>query len=256
MDSTRLPGKVLRKINGKPVLYYVVRQTLASKSIHDVIIATTRSAKDNKIVKFCKSGGFKYYRGSENDVLDRYYKTAKKFGCKFIVRIGADSPLIDPNLIDRTIRKFFTNSYDYVGTNIEWEKNEWKNSPCRFPHGMNVEIVSFKTLEKAWKDAKLPSEREHVLPYVRFNPKIFHISNVKNKEDLSYIRCTIDKYIDLKFVRELYKRFPREKKIITLNDIKKIICKEPSLLEINSGISFDEGYKKSLKKDLRYKKRS
>jgi spore coat polysaccharide biosynthesis protein SpsF len=120
---------------------------------------------------------------------------------------------------------------------------------------MVVEISSFGTLEKAWTNAKKPSEREHVFPYVQFHPKIFKISNIKNKKDLSHIRCTVDKKSDLKFVREVWKRFPKSKKIIHIEDIEKIIKREPRLLLINNDIDFNEGYEKSLQLDIKLRKR-
>ena len=252
MNSTRLPNKVLLKIGDKSMLHLVVNQTRNSKLIDEIIIATTTSTKDKAIANFCTKNGLYYFRGSSNDVLDRYYKCAKKFSCDIIVRISSDSPFIDPIVIDKTISKFLQNSYDYIGTNLEKIGNKWENSLCNFPHGMTVEICKFKILEKAWKRAKKPSEREHVFPYVQFNPKMFKVSNVKNKTDLSFIRCTVDRKEDLKFVREIRKRLPDSKKIIHISDIIKIIKKEPNLIEINNKIPFDEGYQKSLQDDRNF----
>jgi len=143
------------------------------------------------------------------------------------------------------VTKFLKNSYDYVSNNLDKINGKWDNSTCNFPQGMTVEISNFKTLKKAWKKAKKPSEREHVFPYVQFNPKLFRISNVKKRKDVSYIRCTVDRLEDLRFVRELYDRLPK-KEFIMIEDILKIVKKEPSLVKINNKVSFDEGYKKSL----------
>ena len=249
MNSTRLPGKVMIKIDDQPILYHVVKQTLASKYIDEVIIATTISKTNKTIIEFCKKNNLRFFRGSEKDVLDRYYKCAKKFSCNIIVRISSDSPFIDPIVIDKTISKFLQNSYDYIGTNLEKKGNKWENSLCNFPQGMTVEICKFNILEKAWKRAKKPSEREHVFPYVQFNPKSFKVSNIKNKIDLSFIRCTVDRKEDLKFVREIRKRIPNSKKIIHISDIVSIIKKEPNLIKMNNKIPFDEGYQKSLLTD-------
>lgn len=255
MNSTRLANKALLKIGEQPMLYHVVKQTKASKLVKDVIIATTKSPKDKKIVKFCEKHNLRYFCGSNNDVLDRYYKCAKKFSCDPIIRISSDCPFIDPKVIDQVISKFQKNSYDYVSNNLEKKNGKWKNSTCNFPQGMVVEICNYNTLEKAWNRAKKPSEREHVFPYVQFNARQFRISNILYKKDLSFIRCTVDKKEDLKFVREMWKRIPKSKKIIQINDILKIIKKEPNLVEINNKTDFDEGYKKSIQKDVKYLKK-
>ena len=255
MNSTRLPNKAMKKIGDQTMLYHVIRQTLSSKFIKDVIIATTNSKKDDKIINFCLKNNFKYFRGSNHDVLDRYYKCAKKFSCSSIIRISSDCPFIDPDVIDKVIRKFVTKKYDYVANNLAYIDNKWQNSTCNFPQGMVIEISSFGALEKAWVNAKKPSEREHVFPYVQFNPKIFHVSNVRNQKNHSFLRCTVDKHEDLEFVREIWKRFPKSKKIIHMDDIIKIIDKEPKLLQINKNTDFDEGYKKSLQKDKKLKNR-
>lgn len=255
MNSTRLPEKVLRKIENKPMLHHVINQVRCSKLIKDIIIVTTTMSQDDVIVKYCKKNNIKYFRGSSEDLLDRYYKCAKKFGIDPIVRITSDCPLIDPKVVDKAITKFLKGSFDYVANNLEKHNGKWDNSPCNFPQGMTVEVSSFKALEQAWKEAKKPSEREHVFPYIQFNPKLFNVSNFKYSRDLSFIRCTVDRLDDLKFVTELFKRFSKNKKFIEIKDIVKIIRKEPELVKMNNKIAFDEGYKKSLTKDrkMRFK---
>lgn len=249
MSSTRLPGKVLLPINKKPMLQHVVEQTTASKLIDNVIVATTNCKEDKQIVDFCKHKGISYFKGSKNDVLDRYYKCAKKFDCKTIVRITSDCPLIDPDIIDQGIKIFFKNSLDYLGNNIEYKNKKWTNSTCNFPHGMTVEVSSFESLKKAWKNAKRSSEREHVFPYIQFNSNIFKVGNFKKSCDLSHIRCTVDRKEDLRFVREVRKRL-KNKEIVKVNDITNIIKNNHKLLKINEKIPFDEGYRISLKKDI------
>jgi len=251
MDSSRLPGKVLLQINKRPMLEHVTNQIKHSKFIDDVIIATTKNKEDDKITCFCKKNSIKYFRGSKNDVLDRYYQCAKKFNCKIIVRITSDCPLIDPDIIDEGIRKFFKKSLDYVGNNIEYKSKKWQNATCNFPQGMTVEVCTFNALRKAWRDAKKPSEREHVFPYVQFNTKFFRIDNFKKNNDLSYIRCTVDRKEDLKFVREVWKRLEKGIDVVRTKDIIKVIKKHKKLLDINTRIPFDEGYRISLQKDIR-----
>lgn len=249
MDSTRLPGKVMMTIEKNPLLYYVIKQTLASRLIDDVIIATTTSSSDKIIRDYCKKNNFTYFVGSNNDVLDRYYQCAKKFHCNPIVRISADSPLIDPTIINQVVSKFLNNSYDFVSNNIEKINSNWEHSTCNYPIGTVVEVCSFNCLKQVWKNSKLKSEREHVFPYIQSNHKSFRLSNVKSRKNLSHIRITVDKKNDLKFVREIFSHLPKNKKRFTIKDIEKIITSNPNLLKINNNIKFDEGYQKSLKKD-------
>lgn len=246
MGSNRLPGKVMKDIEGKPLLFHVIKQTLSSKLIDNVVVATSISSNDNTIVKYCKDNKINYYRGSVDDVLDRFYKCAKKFRCRPVIRISADSPLIDPNVIDLVLNKFLNNSFDYLSNNIEKTKHGWKDSTCNFPVGTVIEVATFKALELAWKKAKHPSEREHVFPYVQSHSEIFNISNVKSRKNLSNIRITVDEKNDLKFVKEIYKRISKKKKFVTIKDIEKILSNEPVLLKINDNIEFDGSYKKSL----------
>lgn len=247
--SERLHGKSMMLINDQPMLYHVLNQVKNSQLLDDIVVATTLLPEDDQIENFCKNKSINCFRGSEEDVLDRYYRCSKEFDCVIVVRICADCPLIDPKIIDMTIKKFLENSYDYVSTNVDKVEGEWINSTCNFPQGMTVEISSIKTLEEAWKKAKKPSEREHVFPYVQFNDNIFRISNIKNTKDLSYIRCTVDTEEDLKFVREIFKRLPKKTPYVKMDDIIKIVTNEPHLVLINGDIRFDEGYKKSLLKD-------
>lgn len=252
MNSTRFPGKVLKKIDGTSMLFHVIKQTRASKYVEDVIIATTNSKSDKKIVNFCKNHNIKYFCGSETNVLDRYYKCALKFSCEPVVRISSDCPFIDPQVIDKIISKFLKNSFDYVSNNFKKTSDNNENSLCNFPQGMVVEVSNFKTLKNAWKEAKKPSELEHVFPYVQFNPKRFKIENVINKNNLSHIRCTVDSPNDLKFIKKIWNRLPNSKTIIQIKDIVSIIDKEPNLIKINNQIPFDQGYKKSLQKDIKF----
>jgi len=250
MSSTRLPKKVLLPINKRPMLEHVINQTKHSKFIDEIVVATTTCNDDRNIVSFCKNNNINCFRGSKNDVLDRYYKCAEKFNCDVIVRITSDCPLIDPDIIDKGIEKFLKKSLDYIGNNIEFKDKKWQNATCNFPQGMTVEVCTFDTLRKAWAEAEKPSEREHVFPYVQFNPKIFRVGNFKENINLSFIRCTVDRKEDLKFVREIYKLLGKTKKAIRTKDITKTVKKHKKLLDINTKIPFDEGYRISLQRDI------
>jgi len=241
MDSSRLPGKVMMMVEeGKPVINFVLSQLSKSKMIDKIIVATTNLSQDEEIVNCVKNLGFDCFRGSSDDVLDRYYKCAKKYSISTIVRITADNPLIDPTIVDQTIEEFNTNYVDYV-TN------------CRirtFPYGTEVEVFSFDSLEKAWKNAGKPSEREHVTPYFYNNPGKFKIFDLKFEDDISHLRWTVDRINDLKLVQKLASKI--HNRPILMKDITNLLSKEPSLIEINKDYVHDEGYKKSLKEDKEY----
>ena len=244
MGSSRLPGKVMEKIDqNNTVLSYVIRQLKHSKFLDDIIVATTSLKRDKVIVDFLESEGIKYFCGDEENVLDRYYQCAKKFSMSEIVRIPSDKPLIDPDIVDKCIQIFLSKKYDYVTTFLE----------PSFPYGTEVEIFSFDALEKTWKNAKLPSEHENVTPYIYNNKDKFQIYNVKNSTDLSHLRWVVDRAEDLELVRQLVSKINKEP--ILMQDILEVFKSEPKLVEINSNVRHDEGYKKSLKKDQEFIKR-
>jgi len=235
MDSTRLPGKVMMKVDEKnPIIFYLISQLKFSRFIDKIIIATTDLKADDVIADFAKKMGVFIFRGDSNDVLDRYYKCAEKFKISTIVRITADNPLIDPTMVDSAIQFFKSNSYDFIA-NVR---------PRTFPQGTEVEIFSFEALKKAWKEATKPSEREHVTPYFYNNPNKFTQFSIKNKENLLNLRWTVDTMDDLDFVKELIAKI--QKRPILMDDILDILKKEPSLIEINKNHIIDEGLKKSI----------
>jgi len=238
MGSSRLPGKVMMKIDGKnSILYYVVNQLKYCKNVQKFVVATTKNKEDDVIVEFSKDFGIPFFRGDTEDVLDRYYQCSKKFSFSNIVRITADNPLIDPQIVDRVIEIFQSNDYDYV-----------TNCLIRtFPYGTEVEVFSFNALEKAWKNAKKPSEREHVTPYFYNNREKFKIFNITNSENLSHLRWTVDREEDLKLVMIIVTKI-RKRPILT-RDIVKLFSKENNLININKNLIPEEGYLKSLNKD-------
>ena len=242
MGSSRLPGKVLKEIQKKPILDYVIKQVKFSKKIKKIVIATTVDQNDNVIEKFCQSKKISYFRGKENDVLDRYYQCGKKFGFKKIVRITSDNPLIDPEIIDECIEVYEKNNFDYLST----------EHPPTLPQGYAVEIFTFKALENAWKNAKKPSEREHVTPYFYNHPEFFSLYNFQYKKNLSNIRCTLDRENDFLFIKKII--LSANKQPILLNDLLKIISDNPKLLDINKNNIYNEGYIKSLEEDRKFLK--
>jgi len=237
MGSTRLPGKVMAEIAGKPVLWHVVYRVRQAQQVDEVVVATTDKAADQAIIDFASAEGILVFRGSEEDVLDRYYQAAKWIGADVVVRITADCPLIDPQIIDRVIAHYLNGNFDCVSN----------THPPTYPDGLDVEVFSFDALEKAWKEARRLSEREHVTPYIWKNLDKFRLSNVENTEDLSHLRWTVDEPQDLEFVRAVYNHLGRE--LFNMFDVLNLLKKHPELLEINSRIERNEGYRKSLRED-------
>ena len=239
MGSTRLPGKVMMDLVGKPMLWHVINRVKPAKMLNDIVIATTALNEDKQILELASEMGIKSYAGGEDDVLDRYYQAAIIYKADVIVRITADCPLIDPNVIDRAIEFYLNHDFDYISTAIE----------PTYPDGLDTEILSFGVLKRAWKEATLASEREHVTPYIWKNPQLFKIKNLENDKDLSYMRWSVDEERDLEFVREIYKRLYKEGEMFYMGNVLNLLKKHPELMDINKGIIRDEGYLKSIKED-------
>ncbi len=244
MGSSRLPNKVLMKINGEQtVLEHVIKQLSFCKSISKIIVATTNLKQDDVIEELVKKLEIDVFRGDSSDVLDRYYQCAKKFNLDNIVRITSDCPLIDPEIVDKVIRKYEIEKFDYV-----------TNTLIRtFPIGLDTEIFSFDVLEKTWKNAILPSEREHVTPFIRNKKMDFSVGNIEHEEDLSKIRVGLDRKEDYELIKIIVNEF--EKRPILLQDIIKLFENKPELMRINEDIQHDEGMKKSLELDIDFSKK-
>jgi|HubBroStandDraft_6_1064221.scaffolds.fasta_scaffold00065_26 spore coat polysaccharide biosynthesis protein SpsF len=225
MGSTRLPGKVLADIQGHPMLWYVIRRTRAVETVDEVVVATTTEPADNAIVAFCREHEVSSFRGSETDVLDRYYHAARQHDAQIVVRITSDCPLIDPEVIDKTVRAFLDEQPDYAS-----------NCVLRtYPRGLDTEVMSFRALELAWGEACQPYQRAHVTPYLYRNPGQFRILSVTGDEDYSACRWTVDTPEDLEFVRAVYARF--EGKGFAWGDVVKLMEREPELAWINRSVA-------------------
>lgn len=238
VNSTRLPRKMLLTLpNGKTILENVVDRVGKSRLVDQVIVATTAEQSDDEIVRLCQKRGFEVFRGSEEDVLDRYYQAAKKFAADRIVRITGDCPLIDPRIIDQVIQKHFAEGSDYTA-------NAYKET---YPDGLDVEIFTFAILEQAYKKAFLPSQREHPTQYIIRNPDKFKIGNLEYKKNLSDKRWTLDEPQDWLFIQEVFKGI--NKSDFFMEDVLAFLEKNPHLEKINRRIARNEGLMKSLKKD-------
>jgi len=238
-DSKRLPNKVLLDIQGKSLILHVIERAQRAKLVDKVVLATTTRPIDTPLAEIVQTHGIPVYRGDCDDVLDRYYKAASLYNAEVIIRITGDCPLIDPHIIDMVIQVFLQKQYDYVTNTLQ----------PTYPDGLDVEVFSYQTLKKAWNEASLTSEREHVTSYIRNHPELFSLYNVKNPVDLSQFRWTVDQQEDLDFVREIFKRLSHKQKIFYMEDIVGLLQQYPTLKEINAGIQRNEGYLRSLKQD-------
>ena len=243
MGSTRLPGKVLKTVDEKnSSLYYTISQLKHCKKIDKIIVATTVLEEDDVIETFSKNLGIDVFRGNSTDVLDRYFQCATFFNVDNIIRITADCPLIDPLIVDQGIEIFLSENYDYVTNTF----------PRTFPDGNETEIFTLIALKKAWENAKLPSEREHVTPYFRNHKKEFKIKNFEHVLDLSNLRWTVDFPEDLRLVKIFISKI--HSRPIHLKDILNLINSKPELLEINKNHEPNEGLKRSLEEDREFLK--
>jgi spore coat polysaccharide biosynthesis protein SpsF len=193
--STRLPGKVLLPLLGRPILSRVVERAARAVGIDEVVVATTVDPSDDAIVELATKQGWAVERGSENDLLDRYVQTARARDADIVVRITSDCPLIDPGLIDQTIEAFVEGGADYASNTLE---------PRTFPRGLDVEVVSRDALEEAWRDDVDPASREHVTPFLYRNPERFRLVPVSSPDDRSAHRWCVDVPEDYELVRRIY----------------------------------------------------
>lgn len=223
LGSTRLPGKVLKDIAGEPMLARVVNRTMRAKTLDEVVVATTIESRDDEIANLCELNGWIYSRGREFDVLDRYYESAQAQHANVVVRITSDCPLIDPGIIDLTVRKFIEKvSMDYASNTLP---------PRTFPRGLDVEVMTFSALEHAWGEDTNSISREHVTPYIYSNPDLFEIMGIKNEKDYSHLRWTVDTQDDLAFVRLVYERFEYDH--FSWHEVISLLGKKPELIDIN-----------------------
>lgn len=235
MDSARLPGKTLMNIGSKMLMERVIDRVLKSKMNQQIVLATTDLPIDNELVEFVKHkySQISIYRGETEDVLKRYLKAAILFNADPIVRITADDPFKDPNIIDQIIKLFSGGKYDYVSNTIKHT----------YPEGLDVEIFSLEALKKANKKGKNPKDREHVTYFIWNHPELFRLKNLPADKDYSSIRLTVDYAEDIKLSEKIYNYFaPRED--FSFHEIIRLLQNRPELLKINQHIERYESLKK------------
>lgn len=235
MGSTRLPGKVLKKICEKTVLEHGIDRLRRAKNIDQIVIATTKCEEDDAIVNEAKRLNIAYYRGSEENVLSRYYYAAKENNADIIVRITSDCPLMDYEVTEKIVQYYIDNSreYDYVSNTIN----------RTYPRGLDTEVFAFKALKKAFYEAKSESEKEHVTPYIWNNPNLFKLMQYTNAIDYSDLRWTLDTKEDFELIEKIYMNLYTSKNVyFNMNDILELYIKDESLNKINSHIEQKKVY--------------
>ena len=258
MSSSRLPGKVLLDLGGQPMLARVVERTRLARSVRQVVVATTTAADDDPIAEYCSRQKIPHTRGDLHDVLDRYYQAARQFKAEVIVRITADCPVIDPELIDQTVTAFFGKTAirnqriitRELSRNIHSSQSQISNSQFAydfaanrlpppwgrtFPIGLDTEVCSFQALETAWREADQPHQREHVMPYLYDHRDRFSILLVDYYEDHGDQRWTVDTAEDLEVLRQIYAHFENRAGFSWL-EVLDLFRQRPELAQINAGI--------------------
>ncbi|WP_418637366.1 cytidylyltransferase domain-containing protein [Winogradskyella sp.] len=233
LGSTRLPKKIFFDLSGKELLFHVVDRLRPSKYINEIVIATTNSFEDNQVENWAKINGVNCFRGSEENVLERYFYASKKFEADIVVRVTADDPFKDYRIIDEAIHILITNDYDFV----------CNNNPVSFPEGLDVEVLSMKALTKSFLESKFDFEKEHVTQYIHRNRDKFNIFNIKNDKNLSNLRWTIDTKEDYLFAKEVYENLFKQERFFFPEDIYKLLEEKPHLVEINGAVKKSDLYK-------------
>lgn len=233
--STRFPNKIMNRIDGKSLLSIHINRIKNSKKINTLIVATTNKKNDDIIEFEANYSGVLCYRGDEDDVLDRFYQAAKSYNPDYVVRLTSDCPLIDSSLIDEIIEATVNSNVDYCSnTLIE-----------SYPDGQDIEVFTFSALKKAWKKARLTSEREHVTPFMKKNFKVLNIHS--NNMKFNKVRMTVDEPNDFIVIKRLVDRLGLNEK---WENYTNLYLNDKTISDTNDSITRNEGYIKSIKNDL------
>jgi spore coat polysaccharide biosynthesis protein SpsF len=241
VSSTRLPGKVLKHILGRPMLLLQIERVRRSQGFDKLIVATSTDPSDDAIESLCRMNSIDCFRGSLQDVLDRFYQAALPFKPEHVVRLTGDCPLADPEVIDRVIDVHLKGSFDYTSNVLE----------PTYPDGLDVEVVRFSSLAQARHEATLPSHHEHVTLYVHQHPELFRTANVRSEQDLSALRWTVDEPADLEVVKRIYEGIYPKNPEFTTRDILSFLDDHPDLKVLNTVHRRNEGLARSLAEDPR-----
>jgi spore coat polysaccharide biosynthesis protein SpsF len=229
MASSRLPGKILQDIAGKPMLAWVVDQARKAHSVDEVLVATTIDPSDDPVEEFCRQHEIGCYRGSMHDVLDRFYQAARQAGADVVVRFTADCPLLDPRLVDEVLAEFLRSGADFAANRLPPPFTR------TYPIGLDTEVASFAALERAWKEATARHDREHVMPYLYEVDGRFKVARLEYPQDYGTMRWTVDTPQDLELIRQVAARL-KDRPDFTWLDVVAIFEREPELAEINASV--------------------
>jgi spore coat polysaccharide biosynthesis protein SpsF len=243
--STRLPDKVMLPLSGAPLLVRMVERVRAARLAGTVVVATTTDAHDDAVEVLCEAAGLDCFRGHPTDLLDRHYQVGKAYGADVVLKIPSDCPLIDPEVIDRTITRFLEQpgAFDFV-SNLH---------PPTYPDGNDVEIMPMAVLETAWREADKPHEREHTTPFIWDRPERFRLGNVAWDTGLDYSmshRFTIDYREDYEFIRAVFEELYAGNPMFGLTDILRLLEEKPEIYAINAHLAGVNWYRNHLS-DLR-----
>ena len=241
-SSSRLPGKVLKPILGKPMLLHQIERLSNSQMIDKLVVTTSNNTCDDAIEKMCTDNNIEIFRGDLENVLDRFYQCAKQYNPDYIVRLTGDCPLSDWQIIDNMIQYYLDEGLDYM-----------KTSP-KFPDGLDAEIMTMSALSEAKKKAVLPSELEHVTQYINKNSSRFKNKDFDCDRDLSHFRWTVDEPEDFVLVEKIYQALYEDNPLFLTNDILKLLDKRTELNKINDNSSRNKGLERSLQEDVEFLK--
>jgi spore coat polysaccharide biosynthesis protein SpsF len=244
MGSNRLPGKVLRPIIGKPMLWHIVHRVRSVAAIDKVVVAVPTDGANEVLRRFCADNGIDSFSGSETDVLDRYYQAAQQFGADPIIRITADCPVIDPELIEKLIQSYNFGKFDHIGI-AAGAGAELIGKP-RFPDGVDAECFGSSTLARAWREATDPRDREHVTRYIWNHKNLFRCGEIAADVIYPKMRLTVDHVEDFDLVTKIYESLYNERKPFLLSDIVNFLEKNPALQEVNRKWTEADNYRSVL----------
>jgi len=239
MSSSRLPGKVLKPILGRPMLDLHIERVRRASEIEKLVVATSTDPSDDVLADFASTAGIEVFRGSLTDVLDRYYHAALHFGADHVVRLTGDCPLADPEVIDALIRLHLNGGFDYTSNALEHT----------YPDGLDAEVVTFQALETAWREARKSAEREHATLFIYAHPDRFRIGSLTSEVDYSAQRWTVDTEADYQFVRTVYENLYPQDPAFTTVDVLDLLRRAPEIADLNVGQRRNEGLEKSLREN-------
>jgi len=244
MGSNRLPGKVLLPILGKPMLGHIVDRVRTVPSIEQVVVAVPNDGANEVLRRFCADNKITHFAGSETDVLDRYYQAAQQFEADPVIRITADCPIADPQLIEKLIQRYKSCGYDHIG--VAAGAGADRIDKGRYPDGLDAECFGFSALDRAWHDATDPRDREHVTRYIWNNKQIFRCGDLTADVVYPKLRLTVDHAEDFALVSKIYESLYSERSPFLLSDVMNFLERNPGLVQVNRRWTEADNYRSVL----------